>query len=52
MVVDNEYIDSPPPQDFFFAAADLLSHSSSGSDKYERAWLKVKEIHSSVLSDG
>ena len=35
-----------------FAAADLLSCSSSDSDKYKCAWIKAKVIRSSILSAG
>ena len=50
----NEDIDTPPPHDIsnVFAASDLLSHSSSGSNKYKRAWIKAKVINSSILSAG
>ena len=50
----NEDLDPPPPQDIsnVFAAAVLLSYSSSDSAKYKRAWLKAKVIHSSILSAG
>ena len=50
----NEELDPPPPQDIsnVLASADLLSHSSSGPDKYKRAWLKAKLFHSSILSTG
>ena len=43
-----------PTQDIsnVFAATDLSSHSSSDSNKYKRAWLKVKVIHSFILSPG
>ena len=43
VMTDNEEIDPSPPQDIMnvFAAADLLSSSSSDLDKYKRAWLKV-----------
>ena len=49
-----EDLDPPPPHDIsnVFAAADLLSQSSSDSNKYKRAWLKAKVIRSSLLSDG
>ena len=48
VMVYNEYLDPPPPQDILnvFAAADLLSHSSYDSNKYKRAWLKAKLIRS------
>ena len=47
-------LDIPPPQDILnvFAAADLLSRSSSDSNKYKRAWIKAKLIRSSILSAG
>ena len=47
-------LDLPPPQDILnvFAAADLLSRSSSDSNKYKRAWIKAKLIRSSILSAG
>ena len=50
----NEDLDPPPPQDIsnVFSAADVLSHSSSDSDKYKRAWLKAKVIRSSILYSG
>ena len=50
----NEYLDLPPPQDIsnVFAAADLTSRSSSDSNKYKRAWIKVKVIRSSILYAG
>ena len=50
----NEDIYPPPPQDIsnVFAVADLLSHSSSDSNKYKREWLKAKLIRSSILSAG
>ena len=50
----NEDLDPPPPQDIsnVFAAADLSSHPSSDSNKYKRAWLRVKVINSSILSAG
>ena len=50
----NKDIDTPPTQDIsnVFSAADLSSHSSSDSDKYKQAWLKAKEIRSSILSAG
>ena len=53
-MADNEELDPPPPQDIYnvFAAAELLSRSSSDSAKYKRAWLKVKVIRSSILSSG
>ena len=35
-----------------FAATELLSHSSSDSAKYKRAWLKAKVIRSYILSFG
>ena len=49
-----EYLDLPPPQDIsnVFAEADLSSHLSSDSNKYKRAWIKVKVIRSSILSAG
>ena len=39
VMTDNEDLDPPPPQDIsnVFAAADLLSRSSSDSDQYKRA---------------
>ena len=51
---DNEELDYPPPQDIsdVFSAADLSSCSSSDSDKYKHACLKVKVIRSSILSSG
>ena len=50
----NEDLDPPPQHDIsnVFAAADLLSRSSSDSDKYKCAWLKAKVIRSSILSSG
>ena len=50
----NEDLDLPPPQDIsnVFAAADLLSCSSSDSDKYKRASLKANLISYSILSAG
>ena len=52
VMADNEDLNPPPPQDIYnvFAAAYLLSHSSSYSAKYKRAWLKAKVIRSSILS--
>ena len=40
----NEDIDPLLPQDIsnVFAAIDLSSHSSSGSAKYKRTWIKAK----------
>ena len=54
VMVDNEEIDPPPPQDILnvFTAADLSYCSSSDSDKYIRAWIKAKVIRSSILSTG
>ena len=51
-MADNEDLDPPSPQDIsnVFAASDLLSHSSSDSPKYKRAWLKSKVIRYSILS--
>ena len=48
----NEDLYLPPPQDTLnvFVASDLLSSSSSGSNKYRRACLKAKVIRSSILS--
>ena len=53
VVDDNEGLDPPQPQYILnvFAAADLLSCSSSDSARYKRAWLKVKVIRSHILSD-
>ena len=50
----NEDLDTSSPQYIpnVFAAADLLSHSSSDSAKYKRAWIKAKEISSSILYAG
>ena len=50
----NEDLDLPPPQDTsnVFAAAELLSQSSSDSSKYKCAWHKAKVIRSSILSAG
>ena len=52
VMANNEDLDSPPPQDILnvFAVADLLSHSSSDSAEYKRAWLKEKLIRPSILS--
>ena len=52
MMAYNEDIDLPPIQDIsnVFATADLLSCSSSDSNKYRRAWLKAKIIRSYILS--
>ena len=36
----------------YVAAADLLSNSSSDSNKYKRAWIKARLIFSSILSAG
>ena len=46
----NEDLYPPPPQDIsnLFAAAELSSCSSSNSDKYKRAWIKVKVIRYSI----
>ena len=46
----NEDLYPPPPQDIsnVFAAADLLSCSSSDSAKYKRAWHKSKVICSTI----
>ena len=54
VMADNEDLDLPSPRDIFnvFAAADLLSHSSSDLNKYKCAWLKAKVIRSSTLSAG
>ena len=54
VMADNKDLDPPPLQDIsnVFAVADLLSHSSSDSAKYKRAWLKAKVICSSILSSG
>ena len=54
VMVYNEHLDPPPPQDIsnMFAAADLSSHSSSDSTKYKRAWIKAKVIRSYILSAG
>ena len=50
----NEDLDLTPPQDILnvFAAAYLLSRSSSDSNQYRRAYLKAKLICSSILSSG
>ena len=52
VMADNEENHPPQPQDILnvFAAADLLSLSSSDSAKYKRAWLKAKVTRSSILS--
>ena len=49
-----EDIYPPPPQDTsnVFAAVDLLSHSSSDSAKFKRAWLQTKVLRSSILYAG
>ena len=54
LMSNNEEIYPPPPQDIsnLFATADLLSCSSSDSDKYKCAWLKAKVICYSILSSG
>ena len=54
VLADNEDIYPPPPQDIsnVFSAADLSSHSSSDSNRYERAWLKAKVIRSSIFPAG
>ena len=54
VMVYNEEIDNPPPQDIsnVFAAVDLSSCSSSDSDKYKLVWLKAKVIRSFILSAG
>ena len=54
MISDNEDLDPPPLQDIsnVFAAADLLSCSSSDLAKYERAYIKAKGIQYSILSAG
>ena len=43
VMYDNEELDPPPTQDIYnvFAMSDLSSCSSSDSDKYKRARLKV-----------
>ena len=53
-MADNEELYHPQPQDIsnVFAAADLLSCSSSDSDKYKRASLKANLISYSILSAG
>ena len=50
VMADNEYLDTPPPQDILnvSAALELMSRSSSDSDKYKRACLKVKVIRSYI----
>ena len=50
----NEELDSPPPHDILnvFAAADLLSCSSSDSAKYKHAWLTAKMIRSFISYAG
>ena len=52
MMYYNEDLDPPPPQDILhvFSSSDLLSQSSSDSDKYKRAWYKARLIRSYVLS--
>ena len=54
VMVYNEYLDPPPPHDIsnVFSVSDLLSHSSSDSYKYKRAWFKANVIRSYVLSAG
>ena len=49
---NNKELDTPPPQYILnvCAAAELLSHSSSDSAEYKRAWLKEKLIRPSILS--
>ena len=51
VMASNEYLYPPPPQDIsnVFSEADVLSQSSSDSDKYKRAWHKAKVIRSSIL---
>ena len=51
-MANNEELYPPPPQVIsnVFAAADLSSRSSSDSDKYKCAWLKAKEMRTSILS--
>ena len=50
----NEELYPPSPQDIsnVFVAENLLSCSSSDSDKYKCAWINAELIHSSVLSGG
>ena len=50
----NEDLDPPLPQDIsnVFAAADLLSFSSSDPAKYKCAWIKAKVVCSSILYAG
>ena len=54
VVDDNEELDPPPPQDIsnVFAAADLLSCSSSDLAKYNRAWIKAEVLRSSIFMLG
>ena len=54
VMADNKELDPPPPQDIsnVFAVVDLVSCSSSDSDKYKCAWLKAKLICSYILSGG
>ena len=50
VMADNEELYPPTPQDIYnvFAAADLLSHSSSDSAKYKCDWIKEKKNRSSI----
>ena len=54
MMYYNEDLDPPPPQDILhvFSSSDLLSQSSSDSDKYKRAWYKARVIPYTILSSG
>ena len=54
VMAGNEDIDTTPPHDIsnVFAAADLLSRSSSDSTKYKRGWINEKVIRFSLLSTG
>ena len=54
VMVYNEYLDPPMPQDIsnVFAVSDFSSHSSSDPTKYKHVWIKEKVIWSSILSTG
>ena len=51
---ENAEKDTPPPQAIYnvFSEAELLSGSSSDSDKYKSAWFNAKVIRFAILSAG